>query len=66
MSDSANYGHAQTWVTGRASSICATQTLVMCICTAIRFNIPHSGGQHLLIYRAEPGSECSAIDSSRR
>ena len=22
-----------------------------------RFNIPHSGGQHLLIYRAQPGSE---------
>jgi transcriptional regulator with XRE-family HTH domain len=22
-----------------------------------RFNIPHSGGQHMLIYRAEPGSE---------
>jgi transcriptional regulator with XRE-family HTH domain len=22
-----------------------------------RFNIPHSGGQHLLTYRAEPGSE---------
>jgi transcriptional regulator with XRE-family HTH domain len=22
-----------------------------------RFNIPHSGGQHLLIYRADPGSE---------
>jgi transcriptional regulator with XRE-family HTH domain len=22
-----------------------------------RFNIPHSGGQHLLIYRAEPGSD---------
>lgn len=25
-----------------------------------RFNIPHSGGQHLLIYRAEPGSESAA------
>jgi transcriptional regulator with XRE-family HTH domain len=22
-----------------------------------RFNIPHSGGQHLLVYRAEPGSD---------
>jgi hypothetical protein len=21
-----------------------------------RFNIPHSGGQHMLIYRADPGS----------
>ena len=30
----ANYGHAQTWVTGWASSICATQRLVSCICTA--------------------------------
>ena len=25
-----------------------------------RFNIPHSGGQHLLTYRAEPGSESAA------
>jgi transcriptional regulator with XRE-family HTH domain len=25
-----------------------------------RFNIPHSGGQHLLIYRAEPGSDSAA------
>jgi hypothetical protein len=22
-----------------------------------RFNIPHSGGQHMLTYRAEPGSQ---------
>jgi MmyB-like transcription regulator ligand binding domain len=29
-----------------------------------RFNIPHSGGQHLLIYRAEPGSESvKALDA---
>jgi transcriptional regulator with XRE-family HTH domain len=25
-----------------------------------RFNIPHSGGQHLLTYRAEPGSDSAA------
>jgi transcriptional regulator with XRE-family HTH domain len=25
-----------------------------------RFNIPHSGGQHMLTYRAEPGSESAA------
>ena len=31
-----------------------------------RFNIPHSGGQHLLIYRAEPGSESArALESLR-
>ena len=31
-----------------------------------RFNIPHSGGQHLLIYRAEPGSESvAALDALR-
>jgi transcriptional regulator with XRE-family HTH domain len=31
-----------------------------------RFNIPHSGGQHLLIYRAEPGSEsAAALDTLR-
>lgn len=31
-----------------------------------RFNIPHSGGQHLLIYRAEPGSEsAAALDALR-
>jgi transcriptional regulator with XRE-family HTH domain len=29
-----------------------------------RFNIPHSGGQHLLIYRAEPGSDSArALDA---
>jgi len=31
-----------------------------------RFNIPHSGGQHLLIYRAEPGSKsAAALDALR-
>ena len=31
-----------------------------------RFNIPHSGGQHLLIYRAEPGSpSAKALDALR-
>jgi transcriptional regulator with XRE-family HTH domain len=31
-----------------------------------RFNIPHSGGQHLLIFRAEPGSEsAAALDALR-
>ena len=31
-----------------------------------RFTIPHSGGQHLLIYRAEPGSEsAAALDALR-
>jgi hypothetical protein len=31
-----------------------------------RFNIPHSGGQHLLIYRAEPDSEsAAALDALR-
>ncbi len=25
-----------------------------------RFNIPHSNGQHMLVYRAEPGSESAA------
>jgi transcriptional regulator with XRE-family HTH domain len=31
-----------------------------------RFNIPHSGGQHLLTYRAEPGSEsAAALDALR-
>jgi transcriptional regulator with XRE-family HTH domain len=31
-----------------------------------RFNIPHSGGQHLLIYRAEPGSKsAAALDTLR-
>jgi MmyB-like transcription regulator ligand binding domain len=31
-----------------------------------RFNIPHSGGQHMLIYRAEPGSESAhALDALR-
>ena len=31
-----------------------------------RFNIPNSGGQHLLIYRAEPGSEsAAALDALR-
>lgn len=31
-----------------------------------RFNIPHSGGQHLLIYRAEPGSQsAAALDALR-
>ena len=31
-----------------------------------RFNIPHSGGQHLLIDRAEPGSEsAAALDALR-
>jgi transcriptional regulator with XRE-family HTH domain len=31
-----------------------------------RFNIPHSGGQHLLIYRAEPGSDSArALDALR-
>jgi transcriptional regulator with XRE-family HTH domain len=31
-----------------------------------RFNIPHSGGQHLLIYRADPGSpSAKALDAVR-
>jgi transcriptional regulator with XRE-family HTH domain len=31
-----------------------------------RFNIPHSGGQHLLVYRAEPGSDSArALDALR-
>jgi transcriptional regulator with XRE-family HTH domain len=31
-----------------------------------RFNIPHSGGQHLLTYRAEPGSvSAAALDALR-
>jgi len=31
-----------------------------------RFNIPHSGGQHMLTYRAEPGSEsASALEALR-
>jgi len=31
-----------------------------------RLNIPHSGGQHMLIYRAEPGSESArALDALR-
>ena len=31
-----------------------------------RFNIPHAGGQHLLIYRAEPGSpSAKALDALR-
>jgi len=31
-----------------------------------RFNIPHSGGQHLLIYRAEPASKsAAALDALR-
>ena len=31
-----------------------------------RFNIPHSGGQHLLVYRADPGSEsAAALDALR-
>jgi transcriptional regulator with XRE-family HTH domain len=31
-----------------------------------RFNIPHSGGQHLLTYRAEPGSKsATALDQLR-
>ena len=31
-----------------------------------RFNIPQSGGQHLLTYRAEPGSEsAAALDALR-
>ena len=31
-----------------------------------RFNIPHSGGQHLLIYRADPGSDSeAALDALR-
>jgi transcriptional regulator with XRE-family HTH domain len=32
-----------------------------------RFNIPHSGGQHLLTYRAEPGSDsATALEKLRR
>ena len=32
-----------------------------------RFNIPHSGGQHLMIYRAEPGSpSAEALEELRR
>jgi hypothetical protein len=31
-----------------------------------RFNIPHSGGQHMLTYRAEPGSDSDrALDRLR-
>jgi hypothetical protein len=31
-----------------------------------RFNIPHSGGQHLLIYRGEPGSDSArALETLR-
>ena len=31
-----------------------------------RFNIPHSSGQHMLTYRAEPGSESAkALDALR-
>jgi hypothetical protein len=31
-----------------------------------RFNIPHSGGQHMLVYRAEPGSQSArALDALR-
>jgi hypothetical protein len=31
-----------------------------------RFNIPHSGGQHMLTYRAEPGSDSAeALDALR-
>ena len=31
-----------------------------------RFNIPHAGGQHMLTYRAEPGSEsAAALDALR-
>jgi transcriptional regulator with XRE-family HTH domain len=31
-----------------------------------RFNIPHSGGQHVLIFRADPGSDsASALDALR-
>jgi hypothetical protein len=31
-----------------------------------RFNIPHSGGQHLLTYRADPGSPtAAALDALR-
>ncbi|HEX3283407.1 MAG TPA: hypothetical protein VHT50_01815 [Mycobacterium sp.] len=31
-----------------------------------RFNIPHSGGQHLLVYRGDPGSEsAAALDALR-
>jgi transcriptional regulator with XRE-family HTH domain len=34
--------------------------------TPNRFNIPHSGGQHLLTYRAEPGSpSAAALDALR-
>jgi transcriptional regulator with XRE-family HTH domain len=34
--------------------------------TSNRFNIPHSGGQHLLTYRAEPGSaSAAALDALR-
>jgi transcriptional regulator with XRE-family HTH domain len=31
-----------------------------------RFNIPHSGGQHMLTYRAEPGSESAAALAALR
>jgi hypothetical protein len=31
-----------------------------------RFNIPHPGGQHMLTYRAEPGSDSArALDELR-
>jgi hypothetical protein len=31
-----------------------------------RFNIPHSGGQHMLTYRADPGSDSAkALDALR-
>jgi transcriptional regulator with XRE-family HTH domain len=34
--------------------------------TPNRFNIPHSGGQHMLTYRAEPGSDSAkALDALR-
>jgi transcriptional regulator with XRE-family HTH domain len=34
--------------------------------TTNRFNIPHSGGQHMLTYRAEPGSDSAkALDALR-
>ena len=34
--------------------------------TPNRFNIPHSGGQHLLTYRAELGSRsAAALDALR-
>jgi hypothetical protein len=31
-----------------------------------RFNIPHSGGQHMLVYRTDPGSDSAkALDALR-